>query len=161
VLRHGGHAMAAGLSIDAGNVGQLRERLNELARTALSQKQLRPCLKLDAEVTPSELTLEQMEELAQLEPMGQANPVVRLSLRGLRHARPPQRMGKENQHAKFRIAAGGDVVEAVWWNCRTTPLPTDPFDLAFTPTINEYSGRRSVQLKVLDWRPCTGAPLAR
>jgi single-stranded-DNA-specific exonuclease len=87
VLRHGGHAMAAGLSIDAGNVDLLRQRLNEMARSTLSQEQLRPCLKLDAEVAPSELTLEHVEALGRLEPMGQANPAVRVALRGLSHAR--------------------------------------------------------------------------
>ncbi len=74
-------------------------------------------------------------------------------MRGLSHARPPQRMGKENQHVKLRVTDGGPMLEAVWWNCRDAPLPADRFDLAFTPTVNEYNGRRSVQLKVLDWRP--------
>jgi single-stranded-DNA-specific exonuclease len=153
LLRHGGHAMAAGLSIDAANVGPLRQRLNDLARAALSQEQLRPCLKLDAEAAPAGLTLSQVEELARLEPVGQGNPAVRLAVRDLGHARPPQRMGRQNQHAKFRVGAGEHILEAVWWNCRQAPLPNDRFDLACTPTVNEYHGRRTVQLKVLDWRP--------
>jgi single-stranded-DNA-specific exonuclease len=157
VLRHGGHALAAGLSIDAGNVGLLRQRLNEMARAALTQEQLRPRLKLDAEVAPSDLTLEQVEELGRLDPVGQGNPAVQVAWRGLSHARPPQRMGKDNQHAKLRVAAGRHILEAVWWNCRGAPLPSAPFDLAFTPTINEYKGRRSVQLRVLDWRPSSPA----
>jgi single-stranded-DNA-specific exonuclease len=153
LLRHGGHAMAAGMSIDAGQVGLLRQRLNDMARAALSEEQLRPCLKLDAQVASSGLTLEQVEELARLDPVGQGNPAVRLAWRGLSHAQPPQRMGKENQHVKFRVACGGPMLEAVWWNCRNAPLPGDRFDLAFTPAVNEYNGRRSVQLKVLDWQP--------
>jgi len=32
-------------------------------------------------------------------------------------------------------------------------MPEGRLDLAFTPAINEYQGRRSVQLRVLDWRP--------
>jgi single-stranded-DNA-specific exonuclease len=164
VLRHGGHAMAAGLSIEAANVGPLRQRLNEMARAGLSEEQLRPCLKLDAEVALSDLTLEQVEELARLDPVGQANPTVRLALRGLNHARPPQRMGKDNQHVKFRVGTGSHMLDAVWWNCGEAALPADPFDLVFTPTVNEYNGWRSVQLKVLDWRPAasvTPAPLPR
>jgi single-stranded-DNA-specific exonuclease len=157
LLRHGGHAMAAGLSIEEGNVGLLRERLNAMARAALSQEQLQPSLKLDAEAAPCELTLEQVEELGRLDPVGQGNPTVRLALRGLSHARPFQRMGKESQHAKFRVTAGGHTLEAVWWNCRQAPLPNDRFDLACTPTVNDYKGRRSVQLRVLDWQPCTSA----
>jgi single-stranded-DNA-specific exonuclease len=157
LLRHGGHAMAAGLSIDPGKVALLRQRLNDMVRASLSAEQLRPCLRLDAEVAASDLALEQIVELARLNPVGQGNPPVRLALRGLSHARPPQRMGKQNQHAKFRLRAGGQVLEAVWWNCRDTALPDGHFDLAFAPTINEYNGRRSVQLNVLDWRPCANA----
>ena len=156
LLRHGGHAMAAGLSIDAAKIGPLRQRLNEMARAALSQEQLRPCLKLDAEVQWSELTLAQVEELARLDPVGQGNPTVRLALRGLSHARAPWRMGKENQHVKFHVTTGGSTLEAVWWNCRDAPLPDGRFDLAFTPSVNEYNGRRSVQLRILDWQPISG-----
>jgi single-stranded-DNA-specific exonuclease len=156
LLRHGGHAMAAGLSVDPANVGPLRQRLNDMARAALSDEQLQPCLKLDAEVAPSELALEKVEALARLNPAGQGNPSVKLVLRGLSHARPPVRMGKENQHVKFHLAAAGQMLEAVWWNCRAAPLPGGRFDLAFTPTVNEYNGRRSVQLKLLDWQPCKG-----
>jgi len=154
LLRHGGHAMAAGLSIEASKIGLLRQRLNELARAALTQEQLRPCLKLDAEVDCSELTLTQVEELARLDPVGQGNSTVRLALRGLSQARPPLRMGKENQHVKMYVTNGGSTLEAVWWNCRGAALPGARFDLAFTPSVNEYNGRRSVQLKVLDWKPC-------
>ncbi len=152
--RHGGHALAAGLSMDAGNLALLRQRLNEMARTTLTAGQLRPSLKLDAEVALSDLSLDRVQELGRLDPVGQGNPSACLALRGLRHARPPQRMGRAAQHAKFRLTDGGPILEAVWWNCRDTPLPEGRFDLAFTPTVNEYNGRRSVQLKVLDWRPC-------
>jgi single-stranded-DNA-specific exonuclease len=154
LMRHGGHALAAGLSMEAGNVDRLRQRLNEMARATLSAEQLRPSLKLDAEVALSDLTLERVGELARLEPVGQGNPIVRLALRGVSHARSPQRMGQAGRHVKFRLTGGGPVVEAVWWNCGNAPLPEARFDLAFTPTINDFNGRRSVQLKVLDWRPC-------
>src|SRR5216117_3058884 len=50
LLRHGGHAMAAGLSIHPKNLDALRSRLNELARRTLSREQLQPLLLLDAEV---------------------------------------------------------------------------------------------------------------
>jgi hypothetical protein len=62
-------------------------------------------------------------------------------------------MGRENQHVKWRLTDGQSALEAVWWNGGEAPTPTGRFDLAFTPTVNEYQGRRSVQLRVLDWRP--------
>jgi single-stranded-DNA-specific exonuclease len=157
LLRHGGHAMAAGLSAHPAKVSLLRERLNDIARATLRPEQLHPTLKLDAEAGLSELTLEQVEELEQLAPTGQGNPVVRLALRGLGHRWPPQRMGREHQHVKLRVTDGRRTLEAVWWNCGAAPLPENRFDLACAVAVNVYNGSRSVQLKVLDWRPAAGA----
>ena len=153
LLRHGGHAMAAGLSLEPERVGVVRERLNELARAALRPEQLQPSLKLDADVACSELGVEQVEELERLAPIGQGNPTVRLSLRGLTHCAPPRQMGGENQHVKFSVTHGKEVFEAVWWNGGKAEWPKNRFDIAFTPQINEFRGRRTVQLKLLDWRP--------
>jgi len=79
---------------------------------------------------------------------------VRILIRGVAHQQPPQRLGKENQHVKFRLACAGGVMEAIWWGCGDAELPKIEFDLAATPMVNEYQGRRTPQLKVLDWRPC-------
>jgi single-stranded-DNA-specific exonuclease len=153
LLRHGGHAMAAGLSIHSEKVDLLRQRLNGLAQVALRSEQLQPCLKLDAAVALSELGVEQVEQLALLAPMGQGNPTVRLALRGVSHRTLPRAMGRENQHVKLFLTDGRGALEAVWWNGGNATWPTDRFDIAFTPEINSYKGRRSVQLKILDWRP--------
>lgn len=152
LLRHGGHAMAAGLSIRPDQVPALRERLNGLARQSLSRELLQPLLRLDAELTASDLTVEQLDELARLEPVGQGNPPVQLVIPGVTCQRPVQRMGRDQQHAKLWITDGGPVREVVWWNCPDAVMPHGRFDLAAAPQINEYAGRRSVQLKLLDWR---------
>jgi hypothetical protein len=93
--------------------------------------------------------------LARLEPLGQANPPVRLAARGLAHQRPPQRIGKNQQHVKMWITDGHAAQEAVWWNCDQKALPEGKFDLAFTPEINQFQDRQIVQLKVLDWQICS------
>ena len=48
---------------------------------------------------------------------------------------------------------GATTHEAVWWNVGEDLLPAGKFDLAFAPALNEFNGRTTVQLKVLDWRP--------
>src|SRR5439155_18136963 len=175
LLRHGGHAMAAGLSLRPENLDALRRRINALAQRTLTREQLQPLLRLDAEVSLSEPALDRMEELQRLEPVGQGNPPVQLVARKLRLHRPPLRMGREQQHAKLWVSDDNHVCEVVWWNCplslslhsegmslpegqergrsEDSKLPGGRFDLAFAPEINEYNGSRSVQLKWLDWRP--------
>jgi len=153
LVHHGGHAMAAGLSVHPDKIDTLRERLNELARRALKLENLQPSLRLDAEVGLDEMNFETLNELARLKPTGQGNPGVQFYARNLTHARPLQRMGKEKQHVKLWVTDGTVTHEAVWWNGGELSLPVGKFDLAFAPQINEFNGRTSVQLKVLDWRP--------
>ncbi len=153
LLRHGGHAMAAGISIHPDRIDALRERLNALAQRTLSPDLLQPPLLLDAEVEPADLTDERITELGRLSPLGQENPPVKLVLRGVNLSRAPRRMGVEGRHVKLQIRSGRTEWDAVWWDGGDQRWPVDTFDLAFTPDLNEYSGQTRVQLKVLDWRP--------
>ncbi|MEN9572981.1 MAG: single-stranded-DNA-specific exonuclease RecJ [Verrucomicrobiota bacterium] len=150
LVRHGGHAMAAGITIDPANVGLFRERLNAHARRTLRSEQLQPVLKLDAEVMLRELTVERLAELDRLAPTGQGNPALHFCARGLRLHRAPLRMGKEQQHLKLHVTDGHDIREAVWWNVPKSFMPPASFDLAFTAEVNEFRGNRTVQLKVTD-----------
>jgi single-stranded-DNA-specific exonuclease len=153
LIKHGGHAMAAGLTIAPENFEAFRSRLNQLAKRSLKPEQLQPVLRIDAEIDLRDLTFERVRELELLQPIGQGNPPVHFVAKNLSHQRSPQRMGKQNQHAKFWVnGANGKLVEAVWWNCGDAPLPKVSFDLAFIPQINEFNGNSSVQLKVLDWK---------
>lgn len=158
LIRHGGHAMAAGLSVEPGKVNDLRRRLNDIARRTLTPEQLQPRLRLDGEVDARDLSQARIEELQRLQQTGMGNPNVQLFARGLRHQRPLQRIGTERKHAKFWVTqGGGPAVEAIWWGAGDSPLPVGTFDLAFVPKLNEYNGHTHVQLNVLDWRPATPA----
>ena len=152
LVRHGGHAMAAGVTLRPENLDPLRSRLNDLARRALQPDQLRPTLRLDAEVALGDLTLARLAELGQLKPFGQSNPAVQLMARAVSHRRPLQRLGAERQHVKMWATDGRVTHEAVWWGAGNEALPVGRFDLAFTPQVNTFEGRQTVQLKVLDWR---------
>ena len=74
LIRHGGHAMAAGLSVHPAKLDLLRARLNELARNTLKAEQLRPALRIDAEVLLTELTVESLAEVQRLQPLVRATP---------------------------------------------------------------------------------------
>ena len=153
LVRHGGHAMAAGLTIEPDKVEAFRARLNDLARRTLKPEQLQPSVRLDAEVTPAELTVPRLSELGKLQQTGMGNPPVHLFMRNLTHQRPLQRIGQEKRHAKLWVTDGRITLEAVWWGIGDGALPVGRFDLAFAPQLNEFNGATSVQLKVLDWRP--------
>jgi single-stranded-DNA-specific exonuclease len=153
LVSHGGHAMAAGLSIQAANLDAFRGRLNEIARRTLKPEALQPSLRLDAEVGLEELTLEHLNQLNRLRPAGQGNPVAQFFVRNVAHQRPLQRIGSDKQHVKMWVTDGIGTHEAVWWGAGNKSLPVGRFDLAFAPQINHFNDQRLVQLKVLDWRP--------
>ncbi len=150
LVKHGGHAMAAGVTIAPDKVDLFRVRLNEIAKRTLRLEDLQPPLRLDAEVTLSQITLDSLAELEQLKPTGQGNPAVQFCARNLTQKKPPLRMGATKQHVKLWVTDGVVTHEAVWWNAGA--LPDGHFDLAFAPSMNEFNGRTTVQLKVLDWR---------
>jgi single-stranded-DNA-specific exonuclease len=153
LVRHGGHAMAAGLTIEPARLDEFRARLNELARRALKPDDLQAPLRLDAEIALRTLSLSTLAELEQLKPMGMGNPALQFFARNVTHQRPLQRMGAEKQHVKMWVTDGQATHECVWWQAGQESLPVGRFDLAFAPQVNEFNGRRQVQLKVLDWRP--------
>jgi single-stranded-DNA-specific exonuclease len=152
LVRHGGHAMAAGLSIRSDKLDAFRERMNSIARRMLKPEHLQPLLRLDGKVRVCELTVQRLQELARLEQTGIGNPRVQLCAHGVGHERALQRIGADKQHAKMWITDGDRTCEAVLWNVKNGPLPVGRFDLAFAPELNRYNGNTCVQLKVLDWR---------
>ena len=149
--KHGGHAMAAGLSIDPAHLETFRQRINDLARQRLRPEHLQPEVRIDAAIPLRALSLPVVGDLRRLEPFGIGNPVVQLAVRGLTHARPPQRL--KELHWKFWVTDGGAPVETVWWGAGDRPIPEGRFDLAVIPEAGEYGGRRFLQLRLIDWKP--------
>ena len=148
--KHGGHAMAAGLSIDPARLEAFRLRINDLARERLRPEHLQPEVRIDASIPLRSLSLPVVADLRRLEPFGMGNPVVQLAVRGLSHARPPQRL--KEQHWKFWVTDGGTPVETVWWGAGDRPVPEGRFDLAVIPEAGDYGGRRFLQLRLIDWK---------
>jgi single-stranded-DNA-specific exonuclease len=104
LVRHGGHAMAAGLSILPGKIDLLREKLNELARLKLKPEDLQPPLRLDAEIGLDEINFKCSPSLKTLKPTGQGNPAVQFCARNVSHQKPLQKMGAQKQHVKLWVA---------------------------------------------------------
>jgi single-stranded-DNA-specific exonuclease len=118
----------------------------------LKPEDLQPPLRLDAEVELKEISLESLAELDRFKPTGQGNPAMNFFARNLTHAKPLQRMGADKQHVKMFVTDGAVTHECVWWGAGKESLPVGTFDLAFAPSVNDFNGRTTVQLKVLDWR---------
>lgn len=154
--QYGGHAAAAGMKIRIEKVDDLRVRLNEHARSTLSDDQLVPELRVDALVTSQSLSLELVDDLSCFEPFGAGNPKPIFVTRDFVLREEPFVM--KDRHLKLKlIGTDNKTFEAVWWDGverskGQTLTPNSRIELAYVPEANEWQGNRRLQLVVEDLR---------
>jgi single-stranded-DNA-specific exonuclease len=150
LLAGGGHAMAAGLSINEQKLPAFRERFAEFVRRNADENVLRPKLHYDAELTFSQLSLEFLSDYDLLQPFGNGNPQPVFISRDVRLSRPPLHM--KNHHLRFMLRQGYHEQDAVFFGGGERALPDPPWDIAFTIDRNTFRGRTTLQLIIQDVR---------
>lgn len=155
--KFGGHSHAAGLTIRRDRVSEFRTRLNRHAASCLSDDDLVPALRIDAEIPAAGVTLELGDQLCALEPYGAGNPRPIFMSRNLRILSEPTVMKEE--HFKMRVAGDeGRPLEAVWWrgleSAGRTPHMNERIELAYAIEPNKWNGETRLQLNVKDMRKC-------
>lgn len=150
--RHGGHAAAAGFTVRNENLTELIERLMEIAQDQLAGLDLRPTLQADMELPLRELKPGLLPELDRLEPTGHKNPQARFVSRNLR-VRYPKVVGQDGSHLKMAVTDGAITYDAIAFRQghRIKELAA-PIDILYAYEINEYNGRKSLQLNVKDFK---------
>ena len=111
---------------------------------------------------PHLLTMPCIESLDALEPCGNGNPKPLLCITGARLVNAVPIGG--GRHLRLHFAKGGYNYAGIFFSCTPAQLGVrigQWVDVAFTPQINEFRGRRSVQLLVTDVRPSDPLPLCR
>ena len=147
----GGHAFAAGLTIGESEVEGFAAAFEKVAQESLCAEDLLPRLLHDGEVLLEELTETAVRQLADLAPFGAGNPEPSFVARSVR-AQQVQTVG--GKHLRFTIRQGGYTLPCIAFSLadRQQELSGD-LDMLFTPQLNEWSGRVSVQLRLKDFRP--------
>ena len=155
LLKHGGHAAAAGLTLKTKNIPKFRKAFNDFARETLTQDVLQPKLALEFETRLSLLTLETLKELEQFEPFGKDNPKPYFGTQRVKVNGVPTQMGPEKNHLRMFVSDGTVKRCAIDWGAGdkliTFRRPNMSLNIAFSPQINEWQGTRSVQLILQDW----------
>ncbi len=160
LVRHGGHAAAAGFTVRNEHLPALQARLQAIAQAELAGRDLTPKLYIDAEVTLRELNRDLYEQLKLVEPCGHGNEPPVLMARDL-EVRRSRVVGHDGQHLKLVVSDGRIVFDAIAFRqahwAEKLPLSrmggAAHVDLAFTLDVNEWNGERHFELNVLDLRP--------
>lgn len=157
LLQFGGHEMAAGLSVREDKVDAFRRVFSEYAAGHLTEDDYIPKVTIEFEMEPSETSLELVEELARLEPYGMGNPKPLFGCRGLR-GYEAQAIGGQKQHLRFQAGTQANPVTGLYWNhSELAPvINAEAVDLVYTPSVNEWNGRRYLQCQAESISPAEG-----
>ncbi|HLF74000.1 MAG TPA: single-stranded-DNA-specific exonuclease RecJ [Anaerolineales bacterium] len=158
LVRHGGHAAAAGFTVKNENLPELTARLKAIAKEQLGGKDLRQTLSADMEVPLSSLTFEVLKHLQYLEPTGYGNPDAVFVSRNVK-VKFARTVGLDGKHLKLTLEdERGATVDSIGFRMGYFKPELPPrLDILYRFESNEYNGRISLQLNLKDIKPA-GAP---
>ena len=149
--RYGGHPMAAGVSMPEEHVELFRRRLNELC--TLSKEDLTEVIHIDMALPFSCVSEQVVKELSLLEPFGKANTKPVFAARNVR-VLESRVLGKNQNVLRMKLMdESGMTLEGIYFNNCMQEVIADlqkkpTFHILYYPEINEFRGRRTLQLRV-------------
>ena len=154
LVRHGGHAAAAGFTVKNHNLPELVTRLKQIARDQLGGRDLRQTMMADMEVPLSELNFDVLKHLMFLEPTGYGNPEAVFVSRNIR-VKAARTVGSEGKHLKLTLEdERGAAVDAIGFRLGHLKPDLPPhIDALYRFEVNEFNGRRTLQLNLKDVKP--------
>ncbi len=155
LLSFGGHDAAAGLKVQADQIDSFRLALQELAGRLLTPADLRPKLHIDDVAGLEQLSERLVADLARLEPFGAGNPSPMLATEWLEVVGEPRAVGATGNHLQVTLGNGRLRCKGVAFGkakVRQDLLDHRRCRVAFRPVLNEWNGRRGVEMQIEDFQ---------
>ncbi len=149
MLKFGGHAMAAGLSLEEAKFDEFRQRFGDLVGEWLDPALLQGVIWSDGAITAQEMTLETAEMLRDAGPWGQMFPEPLFD--GKFRLLQQRLVGERHLKVMVEPLGGGPLIDGIAFNVDTACWPDNgvrEVELAFKLDVNEFRGNRSVQLLI-------------
>jgi len=154
----GGHKEAAGFSLKEENLAKTKKILEQEAEAKLKDKDLVPYLNIDTELTLEDISWQNYDKLQAFAPFGRANPEPRFLAKDLEVA-GLRMVGNNSQHLKLELRLTDKELKlaknfkAIGFNLgrREEKLKVgDLIDMVFEFIVDEWNGRRDLQMKIVD-----------
>ncbi len=153
LVNAGGHPMAAGFTVETGNLGALQEAFEKLAGEQVSEELLQRILKIDCELPLDSITQDLYDSLQQLQPFGMANPEPVFVSKGVK-VEDIRAIGVEKKHLKLRVSQDSfavyDAIAFGMGEYISEIKIGDAIDIAYVVDENEWNGNKKLQLKIKD-----------
>ena len=154
LTKYGGHELAAGLTIRRENLEAFRERINQYAKTQLTEESFKIHMEADMELFMREIDMSFAQELSLLEPFGVGNAAPTFLMKNV-YVKKVTHMGG-GKHTRLLLEQNGICLTALYFGVGEGELGFDSgdrIDALFHIDINDYKNTRSVQLILQDTRP--------
>ena len=153
LIQFGGHAYAAGLSIDEDKIDTFRDAMRQVGHQFLKEDDLIPEVRIDSILDISQIDFALYKNISLLEPFGAENPVPSFKSNNIK-IKDLKLIGKEKTHARFRAVQGRGQIEVVAFNfakvLEAVDTSTEVFDIAYELHLNSWNGREKLELKLID-----------
>lgn len=152
--KYGGHPLACGFSFFENNLNNFRNKLREIAKERMKGVSRMSSISIDAELEVSKINEATLNKIKQFEPYGQMNDQPKFVSRGL-SVRDIMFMGIEGQHVKLMLGHddASAIIPAIGFNMAENLEELeveDIIDIVYYLDLNEFNGRREVQMKIID-----------
>lgn len=152
LLKFGGHAMAAGLTVTKENIEIFTKKINDYAFKIMKDVDLFPKVNIDCELDLSLLNEDLVKSLELLSPFGPENPSPLLCCRK-NIVLDSRGVGNGGNHLKLKVKKASYTYDGIGFNMgglHEVAATSEEIDLAFVPEFNEWNGRVSLQLNLKD-----------
>lgn len=153
---HGGHAAAAGFSIETQKLDDLKLRLFKIAEEQIHEEMLIPQLKIDLELGLEEINLDLWEEINKLAPFGLGNPEPVFVTLGL-NVIEAKALGADSQHLRLKLkkphGSENDTIEAIGFGMGSRfkeVTDAKKIDIAYNLMLDTWNGHNKLKLKLKD-----------
>ena len=152
IVRFGGHRQAAGLTVEAARIRELRLAVNDVADETLGPEDLMPRLRIDGDLTFRGITGGVAAGIASLAPFGAGNPRPVFAAKGVEIVDGPRKL--KDRHLKMALKQDGRIFRAIAWrSAERHDYLTEhkgALDVAYSLDQNQYNGETFVELTLAD-----------
>jgi single-stranded-DNA-specific exonuclease len=157
LLRHGGHAQAAGFTLPHPNLEEFKVKLSSHVAEIIGDRNLEPSINIDAFASIDQITYELIDKVNQLEPFGNKNeePVIGINELNIKNF---TLLGKDKNHIKLDLQDKNlNSIEAIGFNMGDGYLEivknNENISIAGKLGVNEWNGHKKIQIKLVDIIP--------
>ena len=156
LLTHGGHAAAAGLSLNKEDITEFRDKLNNYAEDKIDTEKVIPELDIDYELDVSDINSDLIKEISYLQPCGQKNryPVILTS--GIKLEEGTDYLGQTKEHLSFIANQNYNDIKGIQWRSgkykQVLDTPGIYYSMVHNPELHTWRGKRELRMSILDWK---------